>query len=234
MDPVYMVNEVKGPRSIVPRRRAINMRSSTPSHTQETHEEGKERPRNCHTHQRTMENEIRRSRNHCTQRKPRNCHMHRRHRINGKGDLEAFTVTRGYCGEWISGPRNYRPTRKHGESTRSPTMQGPRNHHCHRRRLENGRDGGRQERPLGRSSGGWHCAHLPPPPPPKVSTHLAPNPHLVKSTCPSDLASNSTSETPLGVTLISHLKASTAPISWQLHYLLIIWLRSYLSFPAVQ
>lgn len=53
---------------------------------------------------------------------------------------------------------------------------------------------------------------LPLPPPPKVSTHLAPNPHLVKCTCPSDLASNSTSETPLGVTLISHLKASTTPI----------------------
>ena len=44
MDPVSMVNEVKGPRSIVPRRRTINIRSSTPSQTQETHEEGKERP----------------------------------------------------------------------------------------------------------------------------------------------------------------------------------------------
>lgn len=58
MDTLYMVNEVRGPRSIVPKRPIINMRSQTPSHTQETHEEWEERPRNCHTHQKTMENEM--------------------------------------------------------------------------------------------------------------------------------------------------------------------------------
>lgn len=58
------------------------------------------------------------------------------------------------------------PTRKHGGSTRSPTMQGPGNHHRQEEAFGKWAGMGADRRPLGCSSGGWHCACLPPHPPP--------------------------------------------------------------------